>query len=96
MVEVRWRPQALRDLEAIETYYTQVAPDFAAVFVAGAFEAAQRLARFPRSGRRVREIGDEAIREVLYRQYRLVYIVTDDAVEILTLYPMARPLGGAG
>lgn len=93
MAEVRWRPQALRDLEAIEAYYEQVAPDFAALFVAGAFEAARRLERFPRSGRIVREIGDETIRELLYRQYRLIYTVTDTGAEVLTLYPMARPLG---
>jgi hypothetical protein len=32
-----WRPQALRALEAIEAYYEEVAPDFAPLFVVGAF-----------------------------------------------------------
>lgn len=44
MAEVVWRPQALRDLEAIEAYYEEVAPDFAPLFVAGAFETAAGFA----------------------------------------------------
>ncbi|MEO1074924.1 MAG: type II toxin-antitoxin system RelE/ParE family toxin [Bacteroidota bacterium] len=96
MAEVIWRPQALRDLEAIEAYYEEVAPDFAPLFVAGAFETAARLRDFPRAGRIVPEIGDEAIRELLYRQYRIIYIVIGDAAEVLTVYHSARQFGGLG
>lgn len=96
MAEVIWRPQALRDLEAIEAYYEDVAPDFAPLFVAGAFEAASRLADFPNAGRVVPEIGDESIRELIYRQYRILYVVGDGAAEILTVYHSSRQLGGLG
>ena len=96
MAEVRWRPQALRDLEAIEAYYEEVAPDFAALLVAGVFETAQRLTDFPRAGRSVPEIKDEAICELLYRQYRIVYVVLDDTAEILTVFHSARQFGGFG
>lgn len=93
MAEVVWRPQALRDLEAVEAYYEQVAPDFAAVFVAGAFEATRRLTDFPYAGRIVPEIGDEAVRELIYRQYRILYVVQDGSAEILTVYHSARQFG---
>ena len=53
MAEVLWRPQALRDLEAIEAYYNEVAPDFAPLFIAGAFETAAGLTDFPYAGRGV-------------------------------------------
>jgi toxin ParE1/3/4 len=96
VAEVRWRPQALRDLEAAEEYYKAVAPDFAGVFMAGAFEKVSRLAEFPRMGRPVPEIGEESIREVLYRQYRIVYVVEGDAVEVLTVFHSARQFGGLG
>ena len=96
MAEVVWRPQALRDLEAIEAYYEEVAPDFAPLFVAGAFEAAARLSDFPRAGRIVPEIGDESIRELIYRQYRLIYVVIEDTAEVLTVYHSARQFGGLG
>jgi plasmid stabilization system protein ParE len=89
VAEVVWRPQALRDLEAIGAYYEEVAPDFAPLFVAGAFEAAARLSDFPHAGRIVPEIGDESIRELIYRQYRIIYVVIEDAAEVLTgLHPV--------
>ncbi|HLT46671.1 MAG TPA: type II toxin-antitoxin system RelE/ParE family toxin [Rubricoccaceae bacterium] len=96
MAEVVWRPQALRDLDAIEAYYEEVAPDFAPLFVAGAFEATERLADFPRAGRVVPEIGDEAIRELIYRQYRIIYVVDEGSVEVLTVFHSARQFGGLG
>ncbi len=96
MAEVIWRPQALRDLEAIESYYLDIAPDFAPLFIAGAFKAAAQLAAFPRLGRVVPEIGDDSIREIIYRQYRLIYVVIGDTPEVLTVYPSARQLGGLG
>lgn len=68
--DVLWRPQALRDLEAIEAYYKEVAPDFASVFVAGAFEATRVLSLFARSGRMVPEVGGEAAHEVIYHRYQ--------------------------
>jgi len=94
MAEVVWRPQALRDFEAIEAYYLEVAPDFAPLFVSGAFSAAARLGSFLRVGRIVPEIGDPSIREIIYRQYRIIYVVVDDTAEILTVYHSARQFGG--
>lgn len=96
MAEVVWRPQALRDLEAIEAYYADVAPDFAPLFVAGGFEATARLSDFPHAGRTVPEIGDESIRELVYRQYRIIYMVTEGTAEVLTVYHSARRFGGLG
>ena len=93
MAEVIWRPQALRDLEAIEAYYEEVAPDFAPLFVAGAFEAAGRLSDFPNVGSVVPEIGDESIRELIYRQYRIIYVVAEGSAEVLTVYHSARSSG---
>ncbi len=96
MAEVIWRPQALRDLEAIEAYYENVAPDFAPLFVAGAFDATRRLSDFPNVGRAVPEIGDNDIREVIYRQYRIIYVVSEERVEVLTIYHSSRQFGALG
>jgi len=78
VAELKWRPQALKDLEAIEAYYEEVAPEYAALFVASVFEKAQRLEQLPRMGRTVPEIGDEAIRELIHRGYRIMYVVDED------------------
>ena len=47
---------------------------------------------FPCSGQIVRELGREEIRELLKGNYRIVYRVAEDRVEILTVYHSARLL----
>ena len=54
--------------------------------------AVGRLERFPQSGRVVPEVGDETLREVIYENYRLVYRVHADSVEVVTVYHGARLL----
>lgn len=95
MAVVAWRPQALKDLEEIETYYKRVAPDYAEFFVEQVFEKADQLERFPRMGRMVPEIEDEAIRELIYRDYRIIHIVDPDEEEVavLTVIHSARQFG---
>lgn len=58
----------------------------------------RRLERFPRLGRVVPEIDDEAIREVLYRHYRIVYVVdrSDEEVEVLTIFHSSQQFGALG
>lgn len=87
--------QAEADLQAIREYYEQVSPGYAQTFVEGVLKATRRLEDFPRSGRKVPEIGDEDIREVIYRRYRIVYVVDpgDDAVDVLTIFHSAKQFG---
>jgi toxin ParE1/3/4 len=57
--------------------------------------AVERLAILPRSGRTVPEAGhQDAIREVLYQGYRLIYRILDDQqlVQIVTVLHGARDL----
>ena len=95
MALLNWRPQARKDLEAIEAYLGEVAPDYAAFFMEQILEKAQQLERFPRLGRIVPEIGDESIRELIYRSYRIMYFVDqeDTEVEILTVIHSSRQFG---
>ena len=53
-------------------------------------EAVGRLEDFPLSGRVVPELEDEAFRELLWGNYRIVHRVTMDLVEILTVFHGAR------
>ena len=98
MAQVIWAPQALADLEAIGDFIAREAPRFAQMLTDGAFEATERVGLFPRSGRIVPEIGDESIREILYRGYRILYIVSGEEdmeeVKILTVFHSSMPFGG--
>jgi plasmid stabilization system protein ParE len=91
--------QAQDELEAIVEYYERVgADDFAAVFEEKVIEKIRPLETFPRMGRMVPEIEDEAIREVIYRDYRIVYVVDRDKeeVEVLTIFHSAQQFGTLG
>lgn len=90
MVEVKWTPQALDDLEAICLFIARDAPQVAAVFAQNAFRATDRLADFTRSGRVVPELNDENLREIILGNYRLIYRIRQDEVQILTVHHGAR------
>ena len=54
------------------------------------YPAVERLTDNPRSGRVVPELGDESIREVIHGNYRTVYRLRHDVVEIATVFHDAR------
>jgi plasmid stabilization system protein ParE len=58
----------------------------------------RKLASFPRMRRVVPEIGDASMREVMHRDYRIVYHVDEEdiAVDVLTIFHSSRPLGLPG
>ena len=51
-----------------------------------------RLAMFPEHGRVVPELELQQLREVPIGRYRLLYRITADGVEIVTLWPSGVPL----
>ncbi len=99
MAQVRLTEQAQSELDAIVAYYERVgAAEFAEVFEERVIEKIRPLERFPRMGRVVPEIKDDAIREVIYRQYRIVYVVDadDEEVEVLTIFHSSQQFGTLG
>ena len=93
MAVVRWSPQARADLAAIEDYYLDVAPAFADVVVDGLLASTRRLEAFPLSGRRVPEIDDPLIREVVWREYRVIYWADEARVDVLTVLHSSQQFG---
>ena len=98
MARVIWSPQALDDLEAIGDYFAREAPAYAQAFVDGAFGSVAMLGAFPNMGRAVPELDDAALREVIYRGYRVFHVVSSDGedteVEVLSVVHATRQFGG--
>ena len=92
MAQVRWAHQALNDLEAICLFIARDAPQIGAVFADRAFRATDRLADFPRSGRIVPELDIETLREIILGNYRLIYRIREDQVQIVTVHHGAQLL----
>jgi len=56
-------------------------------------EAVDRVERFPSLGRIVPEADNDSIREVLFQNYRVVYVVVGERVSILAVVHAAMDMG---
>lgn len=90
--EITWTDPAWEDVENAADYIAQDSKFYAAAFVEEIKEAAASLANFAERGQVVPEFGDESIRELLVRSYRLIYKVSEKQVLILTLVHGAQRL----
>jgi addiction module RelE/StbE family toxin len=90
VTQVIWAPQAIEDVEAIRTHVARDSARYAALVVERIVAAVERLQDHPHSGRVVPELGDESIREVIHGNYRIVYRLRNDVVEIATVFHGAR------
>ena len=86
-MNLEWSPLALERAGEIANYIALDKPSAAEAWVDGLFEAVDRLASHPMSGRKVPEIGIERIREIVYGAYRVVYGIDDrrKKISILTV-----------
>ena len=91
-MKVEWSPLAIRRVREEAAFIALDKPGAAATWAASVFDAVERLATFPRSGRVVPEIGREDLRELLHGGYRIVYRWTGDMVIILTVRHSRRLL----
>ncbi|OIO24187.1 MAG: plasmid stabilization protein [Ignavibacteria bacterium CG_4_8_14_3_um_filter_37_9] len=74
-MKLNWTKEALQRLQAIEDY---IARDN--------IKAAGGFVDNPRKGRVVPELSIENIRELLHKNYRIVYLVKKNSIEILTVF----------
>ena len=93
MISIVWTDQAVEDVEAIRSFIARDSVRYAALVVEQIVDVVDRLERFPFSGRVVPELQDQTIREVILSNYRIVYRVTADIVQILTVFHASRQFG---
>jgi toxin ParE1/3/4 len=82
---VKWSIPARNDLRQIYEYIAQDSPIYAKNAVRNIVEKSMNLEAFPRMGRMVPEISDQNIREIFIYAYRLIYKISPDDIEILTI-----------
>ena len=81
-----WTDRALRDLEAIRDFIARDSIPAADRWVARLIAAAAQAATAPLAARQVPEIGRSDVRELLLRSYRIVYRVSGDHIDVLTVF----------
>jgi len=82
---VIWSKPAKNDLKKIYDYIAGDSKYYAAKVAQEFVEKSQRLEEFPQMGRVVPEIESPNIRELIIYSYRLIYEVSTDRIEILTI-----------
>lgn len=92
MAEVHWSLASEEDLQGVEATIARDSVIRAINFVDHLIECAERLHDSPTLGRVVPEFAREDLREILVRDYRIVYLVVADGVTILRVVHGARDL----
>jgi len=89
---IRWSPRAASHLEQICDYISRDSETYARIFAKEALSIVEGIASFPKIGRVVPEYNDPNLRERIYGNYRIVYRLKDDVVEIAAICHGAQRL----
>jgi toxin ParE1/3/4 len=87
-----WSARALNDVRRIGEYIRRDNPGAARRLAQQIKSAARRLTQFPLSGRTLPEFPDASYREVIVRNYRIIYEPVGGDIEILTVVHGMRDL----
>jgi plasmid stabilization system protein ParE len=85
-VKIFWTKESLIRLQEIEEYISIDNSEAAIEFVDELISLAETLFDNPEKGRVVPELLLENIRELLYKNYRIVYLIKKNSIEILTVF----------
>ena len=85
-MKIFWTKEALLCLKEIEEYISRDNSIIAIEFVDKLILLAETLLDNPEKDRIVPELSLENIRELLHKNYRIVYLIKKNSVEILTVF----------
>ena len=84
-MKIVWSPLALERVNDIADYIAETSVEAAKVWLIDIFGAVDRLQEFPESGRVVPEVNRPNIRELVFKNYRVIYRIERKQVSILTV-----------
>ncbi|MBI4209486.1 MAG: type II toxin-antitoxin system RelE/ParE family toxin [Deltaproteobacteria bacterium] len=89
---IRWSPRAANNFEAICDYIAKDSEYYAVLFAKRINKIVKSITLFPQSGRIVPEYGNENLREKIYENYRIVYRLEGNFIEIVAICHGMNPL----
>lgn len=84
-MNIHWTEPAVLDLESVRDYIARDSEYYAAEFVGRILNAIENLCILPNMRRRVPEVDDPEIREIIFKSYRIIYQLDEDKGELLVL-----------
>ena len=85
-MKILWTKEALHRLQEIQEYISKDNYTAATEFVEKLISAAETIVDNTEKGRIVPELSLANIRELLYKNYRIVYLVKKNSVDVLTVF----------
>ena len=85
-MKIIWTHEALERLQGIRNYISKDSPDRASEFIQRIIDRAETIPLNPHLGRIVPELSNPEIRELIYKNYRIVYRKSKESIEILTVF----------
>lgn len=92
MVKIHWTELALLDLKLIHDYIAQDSKVYAKRFATKLATRVEQLENFLLSGRIVPEYDTSEIRELLEGNYRIVYTIQSNNVNIIRIHHSAKQI----
>lgn len=92
-MKILWTDPAIEDLRNLHSYIAKDSEVYASSFVERIILVVEKLANFPRLGRVVPEAEKETLRELLYHNYRIIYRINGELIEIIAVIQGRRDLG---
>ena len=93
-MKILWTEPGLDDLRTIRDYIARDSETYAGDFVESILVVVERLSELPRLGRVVPEADAPDIREPIFRDYRIMYRIDSDVVQILAVVHGYRDVSG--
>lgn len=91
-MEIEWTEPAVKDLDAIYAYISTDSEFYASSFVEKIIEAVGKLKDFPEIGRIVSEADNPNVRELIFQNFRIIYRIINENVQILTVIRGSRDM----
>ena len=95
-LKIKWSPRAASNLEEICNYIAKDTEYYSILFAKKIINIVKAIPKFPKSGRIVPEYKDDSLREKIYGNYRIVYRLKADIVEIVAICHGSRSLDKIG
>jgi len=92
MAKLIWSPRALDDLDSACEYIARDSEKYACLFAERVVALIETIPQHPLLGAAVPEYNREDLRERLFQNYRIVYRVSPDRVEVVSITHGARLL----
>jgi len=89
---IKWSPRAVSQFEENFNYIAKDSRHYAVLFSKKIVSIVKTIPQFPKAGRIVPEYNDENLREKIYGNYRIVYRIKEEIIEIVAICHGSRPL----